>query len=80
MSSTVAVRQTGNSLAVTIPKRDRERKHWDASTKLEIVDHPEGLLLRPVRKRRTLAERLATVTPESMTPEIRLKPAGREVG
>lgn len=74
----MTMRQAGNSLAVTIPKRDRERKHWDASTKLEVVDHPEGLLLRPVRKKLTLEDMLRGVRPGMLPPPIDVIAEGNE--
>ncbi len=32
---------------VILPKSVREAHHWTPGTEFEVVDHPEGVLLRP---------------------------------
>jgi AbrB family looped-hinge helix DNA binding protein len=37
---------------VVLPKAMREKRRWKAGTKLAVEERPEGLLLRPIEKKK----------------------------
>lgn len=78
------VQKWGNSLAVRIPKSLAQEVRVEEGTRVDLTANALGMLvLRPRRRRRrkyTLEELLAKVTPENIHPEIDFgPPVGREV-
>jgi AbrB family looped-hinge helix DNA binding protein len=39
---------------VVLPKAIREKRRWTAGTRLTVEDRPEGVLLKPVEKKKKL--------------------------
>ena len=39
---------------VVLPKAIREKRRWKAGTRLTVEDRPEGVLLKPVEKKKKL--------------------------
>jgi AbrB family looped-hinge helix DNA binding protein len=40
---------------VVLPKAIREKRRWKAGTRLTVEDRPEGVLLKPIEKKKKLA-------------------------
>lgn len=47
MSTAVKIRQTGNALAVTLPREQLDRLGLSKGDRVHLVETPEGLLLTP---------------------------------
>ncbi|NMD70146.1 AbrB/MazE/SpoVT family DNA-binding domain-containing protein [Bacillus sp. DNRA2] len=81
--STVIAQKWGNSLGIRIPKEAAERIGIDQGSEMELnVIGKEGIItLKPkrARKKYTLDELIAQITPDNRHQEIDLGTEGREL-
>ena len=77
----VTIKKWGNCLAVRLPKALADSCHFAEGVAVEPEKTPQGLLLRPVRRRkRTLKEMLAKMKGRNPHGEIDIGgPVGREI-
>ncbi|MEK3937074.1 AbrB/MazE/SpoVT family DNA-binding domain-containing protein [Sporosarcina sp. FSL W7-1349] len=79
--ATVTVQKWGNSLGIRIPKEVADWIGIDQGSELELhVSGRESITLKPKRPRKkyTLEELLAQITPENRHEEIDFETEGRE--
>jgi antitoxin MazE len=79
MHMTTLVRKWGNSLAIRIPSHIAERFSIQQGTELEVRLEDQGIKLIPKKKKPTLDELLAKVTPENRHHEIDFGTEGNEL-
>lgn len=80
--TTVTAQKWGNSLGIRIPKEAADRIGIDQGSEIELqVIGNETITLKPKRpkKKYTLEELLAQITPENRHEEIDLGTEGREL-
>nr|WP_245746489.1 AbrB/MazE/SpoVT family DNA-binding domain-containing protein [Evansella caseinilytica] len=74
------VQKWGNSLAVRIPQRTARQHGVVNGTIVEMIDTPDGILLRPKRQKPTLEDLLAQTKGKTPHQEIGFgQPEGREL-
>lgn len=77
---TTKVQKWGNSLAIRIPKEVAEQLSLEQGSDVEIQKTEDGIKLTPKKRKPTLEEMMAQITPENQHEEIDWgKPEGREV-
>ncbi|WP_411867419.1 AbrB/MazE/SpoVT family DNA-binding domain-containing protein [Vulcanococcus limneticus] len=76
-----AVRRWGNSLGIRLPVAIAREAHLQEDQAIELTVVEEGVLIRPVRRRLSLAERLASYEPMAAEPTEAMawQPVGAEV-
>ena len=73
------VRRWGNTLAVRIPAVFAKELDLVEGSEIELTPYQGGLLLRPRKRRQTLDDMLADITPENIHGETDWgSPVGRE--
>ena len=75
------IQQWGNSLALRIPKAFAQQANVKKGSRIKLTVEKNRLVMEPVEKRKiTLKELLAGVTPENIHPETDWgKPMGKEI-
>ena len=79
--SRLAVRRWGNSLGIRLPAAIAREAQLGENQAVELTVVAEGVLIRPVQRRLSLAERLAAYEPIAGEPTEAMawKPIGAEV-
>jgi len=78
-SMTTQVRKWGNSLAIRIPSHIAEMLSIEQGSELEMKVENQEIKLVPKKKKPTLEELLAKVTPENRHDEIHFGTEGNEL-
>ena len=75
------IQQWGNSLALRIPKAFAQQANVKKGSRIKLTVEKNRLVMEPVEKKKiTLKELLAGVTPENIHPETDWgKPMGKEI-
>lgn len=74
------VQKWGNSLGLRIPKAYADEAQVEAGSPVDISVDQGVLVIRPVRRKYSLAELLKGVKPSNLHSEVKTgQPAGREV-
>jgi len=64
------VQNRGNSLAIRIPKYIAEQVKIEEGSKIEIAAENQSIKIIPLKRKMTLGELLAKITPENRHEEI----------
>lgn len=73
----VTIRRMGNSLGIIIPKAYLEALGLHEGSKVDLAQDDSALVLTPTKKKYSLEELVAQMTPENSHPEMN---AGHAVG
>lgn len=77
---TATIRKWGNSLALRLPRAVAQQINVSEGQSVELKVTADKLIVRPARRRPTLDELLAKVTPQNIHPETDWgPPRGKEV-
>jgi antitoxin MazE len=78
--SQVQIAKWGNSLGVRIPKDEALRAGFTEGTRVDVETRADGsIIIKKAKKRYTLEELVAGMTPERQHPSLDDAPRGKEM-